>query len=252
MVQRPTDLDTACSLALLQEEVTERECISPTWQPEHRYIKFPLKPMQVQTVTSPSTPSNRPSDTRRMEAARQGGHDWLAQLRNYRREKGLCFKCGEKWNYRDHVCPQSVQLHVVEELLAVFSQEEITGTDSPPSSPEPVESNCSISVHALIGAPASVPSVIQLQAFITNHEVLILIDSGGSTLFVNAQLAAQLPRVQPLSVPCRVNVADGAQHKCFEFIPACQWTSQGHQFSTDLKVLPLGAYDVILGMDWLE
>jgi hypothetical protein len=27
---------------------------------------------------------------------------------------------------------------------------------------------------------------------------------------------------------------------------------QGHKFTTDLKILPLTAYDIILGMDWLE
>ena len=44
-------------------------------------------------------------------------------LRDYRRARGLCFKCGERWEH-DHVCPTSVQLHVVEELLELFSLDE--------------------------------------------------------------------------------------------------------------------------------
>jgi hypothetical protein len=31
-------------------------------------------------------------------------------------------RCAEKWT-REHKCPSSVQLHVVEELLALFSEE---------------------------------------------------------------------------------------------------------------------------------
>jgi hypothetical protein len=46
MVQRPTDLDTACSLALLQEEVAEGESLSPPRQVEQRYFRVPTKPVQ--------------------------------------------------------------------------------------------------------------------------------------------------------------------------------------------------------------
>jgi hypothetical protein len=115
-----------------------------------------------------------------------------------------------------------------------------------------METNCSISIHALTGSASGVSGVIQLHAFIEKHEVLILVDSGSSTSFINSQLAAQLSGVQPLPVPCRVNVADGAQLRCTSFIPNCSWSAQGHQFKTDMKLLPLGAFDVILGIDWLE
>ena len=32
----------------------------------------------------------------------------------------------------------------------------------------------------------------------------------------------------------------------------CLWLCAGTTFRTDFKVLPLGGYDLILGMDWLE
>jgi hypothetical protein len=35
-------------------------------------------------------------------------------------------------------------------------------------------------------------------------------------------------------------------------LPAVTWYTQGHKFTTGLKVLPLSSYDIILGMDWLE
>jgi hypothetical protein len=30
------------------------------------------------------------------------------------------------------------------------------------------------------------------------------------------------------------------------------WSIQGYEFHSNLKVLPLASYDMILGMDWLE
>jgi hypothetical protein len=34
--------------------------------------------------------------------------------------------------------------------------------------------------------------------------------------------------------------------------PHCSWTSDGHDFTTDFKVLPLRHYDGIIGVDWLS
>ena len=42
--------------------------------------------------------------------------DRWTQLRNYRKAKGLCFTCGEKWS-KEHQCKSYVQLHVVQEML---------------------------------------------------------------------------------------------------------------------------------------
>jgi hypothetical protein len=49
--------------------------------------------------------------------------DRWQQLRAYRKAKGLCFTCGEKWA-RDHQCKGSVQLHVVQEMLEFLQAEE--------------------------------------------------------------------------------------------------------------------------------
>jgi len=57
----------------------------------------------------------------------------LAALRAFRRAKGLCLKCAEKWS-RDHVCSQTVQLHLVQELLELFNLEMVDQImDSPPA-----------------------------------------------------------------------------------------------------------------------
>ncbi|XP_073367614.1 uncharacterized protein [Aegilops tauschii subsp. strangulata] len=80
----------------------------------------------------------------------------------------------------------------------------------------------------------------------------MLVDSGSSTSFIDQRLADQLSGVIPLCQQCRVRVADGGELTCSASISGCQWSSQGQDFTTDMKVLLLGTYDVILGMDWLE
>lgn len=39
---------------------------------------------------------------------------------------------------------------------------------------------------------------------------------------------------------------------CSTYILACQWITQGHEFQTDFKIIKLGSYEAILGMDFLR
>jgi hypothetical protein len=200
MVQRPTDLDTACSLALLQEEVIEGECISPPRPLEHKFITFPRWPTTASTPTASTAPPSQAADSRGLESSRPNSNNRLNALRNYRKAKGRCFKCGERWG-PEHSCPQTVQMDVVEELLELFSQEELTGSKHQDSGSDELETTCSLSVHAPMGSTVGVSGVIQLQAFIEKHEVLILIDSGSSTSFINSQLATHVSSIRPLPRP---------------------------------------------------
>lgn len=52
--------------------------------------------------------------------------------------------------------------------------------------------------------------------------------------------------------PLRVKVADGAVTSCTMEVSVCEYEIQGHRFQSTLKLFPLGSYDMILGMDWLE
>lgn len=96
------------------------------------------------------------------------------------------------------------------------------------------------------------PGVMQLHAWLQGQEVLLLVDSGRTSSFVDQRLATRLQGVLPLSKPCKVKVADSALLLCNTFIPQCRWTCQGQEFTTDFKIISLGAYDAILGMDWLK
>uniref|UniRef100_A0A8R7V8Z0 Uncharacterized protein n=1 Tax=Triticum urartu TaxID=4572 RepID=A0A8R7V8Z0_TRIUA len=92
---------------------------------------------------------------------------------------------------------------------------------------------------------------MRLHGWVQDREVLMLVDSGSSHSFISSTLAHQLQGVQSARRPLSVRVANGGVLRSDQEIPKCEWRSQGVKFTTDLKVLPLGCYDVILGIDWL-
>ncbi|XP_020186159.1 uncharacterized protein [Aegilops tauschii subsp. strangulata] len=242
LVQRPPDLDTACSLALLQEEVlggTFGALPRPPDVATKAAVPLPLPPPPSRPAPAAGATDRRGTDAARAESTK------LKALRDYRRARGLCFRCGEKWGH-DHVCPTSVQLHVVEELLDVFGIDNTIDMQLPPSE----DTVMAISLSAVSGGVSA--KAFQLRAWIQSREVLMLVDSGSTNSFINQDLAANLSSARPLPRACRVRVADGGELLCSAVVSACEWCTQGHEFRTDLKVLALGTYDTILGMDWLE
>lgn len=98
MVQRPPDLDTACALVLLQEEVADNARVEvqrpmPTRPPDASPRLNVLLPQPLPLARA--TPPAPTADRRGTDAARADSSK-LKALRDYRRARGLCFKCGER------------------------------------------------------------------------------------------------------------------------------------------------------------
>lgn len=224
LVQRPPDLDTACSLALLQEEVIDGAfgaappppAPRPPDAPPRAGTPLPLPPPPPRVAPASVATDRRGTDAARVDVAK------IKTLRDYRRAWGLCFKCGERWGH-DHVCPTSVQLHVVEELLELFGVDTIyTNDDQSPWATEE-ETMMAISRSTLSGGVSA--KAFQLRAWIQGKEVLMLVDSGSSTSFINHSLAQRLEGVQPLPRVYKVRVADGGELSCSSSVPGCRWHS---------------------------
>jgi len=102
LLQRPKDLDTACSLAALQEEVDDRT--RPKEVKKSSFTPYPVSAAKgAHPLPSPPLPDKRkfsmPSITEQHSATTktQSESDKLVALKAYRRAMGLCYKCGEKW-----------------------------------------------------------------------------------------------------------------------------------------------------------
>nr|ADX31265.1 unknown [Triticum aestivum] len=259
MLHQPKDLDSAFSLATLQEELMEalprreykRQDAANQRSPAQRPLLAIGAPPVRQVLPGPPPAAE---DRRAIDAANppdrrdQGrGDDRVAALRNYRRARGLCFKCGERWG-QGHQCGPTVQLHVVEELLELLQADQGVPVVPDPDSDEDVL--MCISKGATTGQ--TTPRTVRLLGQIGGQEMLILVDSGSSHSFLSDTVVArlQLP-IQAMSTVA-VKIADGGTLSCSGVVPECRWKTQGHEFVTDLRVLALGCYDMIVGMDWLE
>uniref|UniRef100_A0A8R7PQE7 Reverse transcriptase domain-containing protein n=1 Tax=Triticum urartu TaxID=4572 RepID=A0A8R7PQE7_TRIUA len=93
---------------------------------------------------------------------------------------------------------------------------------------------------------------IRLHGMIGKCSILILVDSGANCSFADEKLAVDL-HLQPQEMaPTQYVVAGGATMTSSQWIPKLCWWTQGYTFQQDVKVLPLGCYDLIVGADWLE
>lgn len=52
--------------------------------------------------------------------------------------------------------------------------------------------------------------------------------------------------------PFHITVANGEHLKCSNLIDRLTWSMAGRSFSATVNVIPLGGYDLILGVEWLS
>lgn len=96
------------------------------------------------------------------------------------------------------------------------------------------------------------PHTVRLLGKIGWQTLLILVDSRSSHGFISETVVVGLQSLVQIMPTITVKIATGGTLSCSSFIPACKWKSQGHEFETDLRVLSLGCYDMVVGMDWLQ
>lgn len=106
-----------------------------------------------------------------------------------------------------------------------------------------------LSKSAVSGVP--VARTVCLQGMLQSIPVKILVDSGSSSSFVNESLVAQLTDVESVPLSSSVQVAGGAKLVSTTMLRQVPWSVGDCSFQTDFRVLPLGNFDVVIGMDWL-
>lgn len=173
----------------------------------------------------------------------------LVALRAYLQAKGLCHTCGERWS-REHKCGPTIQLHVVEELWEMLRNAEVESQSADEEDLQLKGELLAILQEAWKGSETV--RTMRLQGLLQGHEVIMLVDSRSSHCFINEEFAHLLAGDQLAFKLVQVRIANGGLLRCIREFPHCQWSIQGITFCTNFKILPLGCYDIILGMDWLE
>jgi hypothetical protein len=122
MMHRPQDLYTASALALLQEEANQDEPVK-RFEPSNSSEKTSTDTMKHSGDSS--KPHLKPTDDKKPTTSNlpKSGEDKVAALKNYRRCKGICFKCGKKWGPQ-HKFPATVSLNVMEQLWSCVTEGE--------------------------------------------------------------------------------------------------------------------------------
>lgn len=238
MVQRPSTLDTACALALVQEEALEvgRGVHGVTLSRQHSKMG----------VSSSGPPKwDQPAQLKTTGST----DEKLASLRRFRRARGLCEKCAGKWS-PGHKCAATAQLQAMEEVWELLPTEEEAEQET--DSVEPVSDTVLMSISQAAWLGSDNVYTLQLHGLIQGHPILILIDSGSSRTFVNSQLRSKLHSTQVVPISLHVRLANGDMLHCQDKWVQVQWQVQGCTFFSDISFLPLTCYDMVVGMDWLQ
>jgi hypothetical protein len=129
-------------------------------------------------------------------------------------------------------------LHVIEELLDALEDD-----DSENEMAEVTEPNETVlAVGHSVLAKEGKRRTMRLCGQIDTIQVLILVDSGSVGTFIS----------QHSCDPDQFIAADGSPMICDQRIEKLKWSCQGHSFISNVGILPLKCFDMILGEDWLE
>jgi hypothetical protein len=95
--------------------------------------------------------------------------------------------------------------------------------------------------------------MIEVEGMINNQTIIILIDSRASHSYIDPKMVESfhLPRSKNGKY-WLVQLATGAKRKFNEMVKSCLMGMNGLNTRADLNILPLGSYDCLIGMDWLD
>jgi hypothetical protein len=161
------------------------------------------------------------------------------KIDNPKKEPLKCWGCGEEHLLKD--CPHRQQ----NSRRVCNIQEATTFNDVARSMPQIYEAldNKQVDHQA---------SVVEMEGMIANHLVSILIDPSSNLSYVSPQTIDKR-KLQPIRhvKPWLVQLGTGMKRKVAEVILACQFIMDGLPTQATLNILPLGYYDLLVGMDWL-
>jgi hypothetical protein len=95
--------------------------------------------------------------------------------------------------------------------------------------------------------------MIEVEGMINNQTLAILIDSGDSHSYIDPKRVEsfQLPRSKH-GKSWLVQLATGARRNVNEMVKSCLIDMNELNTKVDLNIFPLGSYDCLIGMDWLD
>jgi hypothetical protein len=95
--------------------------------------------------------------------------------------------------------------------------------------------------------------MIEVEGTINNRPLVILIDSGASHSYIDPGVVESLHLTRSKHEKSwLVKLATGTKRKVTELVKSCSVDMKGISTKAELNILPLGSYDFLIGMDWLD
>ena len=162
-----------------------------------------------------------------------------------RRRQGLCFNCNEPYT-RGHnrFCKRLFFVDGVEVDDAVDASEAAHAATEAPGAEAPC-----YSLHAVAGVP--VADTIQITVSVGAASLLALLDSGSTHSFIGEDAARRTGLPIQDRPRLTATVANGERVACPGVIRNAPFSINGTAFHTDLFVMPLAGYEVVLGTCWM-
>jgi predicted aspartyl protease len=96
-------------------------------------------------------------------------------------------------------------------------------------------------------------NMIDVEGKIISQPVAILIDSGESHCYIDPKIVDRLHlEKSELGKSSLVQLATGTKRRIHDMVISCSISLNGVNTSADLNIIPLGSYDILIGMDWLD
>eukprot|EP00253_Pinus_taeda_P028065 PITA_28065 len=97
------------------------------------------------------------------------------------------------------------------------------------------------------------PTMVEFEGKISNLSISVLIDPGATLSYVSPKVVERC-NLQSVKFknPWLVQLATGAKRRVTAKVNDCSFTIADQPVTANLNVLPLGSYDILIGMDWLE
>ena len=96
-------------------------------------------------------------------------------------------------------------------------------------------------------------NMIEVEGKIINQPVFISIDLGASHFYIDPKIVDILHLEKSnLGKSSLVQLATGTKQRTHDMVKICSISLNGVNTNVDLNIIPLGSYDILIGMDWLD
>jgi hypothetical protein len=161
---------------------------------------------------------------------------------------GQCFKCGDKL-MPGHECMVK-GLHMIEGREEEEFMDAATRNNSTEMAPDSKIEEYGLSLNALADNYAH--NTKQIRGSYQGRDLIILIDSGSTHSFMDANVVGELQLSVENSPVLAVIVVNGSIMLCDSYTAGFTWFMQGCEFVANLRILKLGRCDMVLGVDLLR